>query len=48
MNIPDKEIIHIGQKPIQRGGRIQFLNLLDANGLKEGDVVDVYLRKVKP
>lgn len=42
------DLINCGERTIQEQGRIAIKEVLDANGLKKGDRVEVFLKKVEP
>ncbi len=39
------ELINCGERRIQKLGRISILAFLESNGLKAGDVVEVFIKK---
>lgn len=40
-----KNLINCGERTIQKMGRISIKAFLEQNGLKEGDIVEVFLKK---
>ena len=39
------DLINCGERKIQKLGRIAIKDVLERNGIKEGDSVEVYLKK---
>ncbi len=38
-------LINCGERKIQKLGRIAISDILESNGLKEGEVVEVFIKK---
>jgi bifunctional DNA-binding transcriptional regulator/antitoxin component of YhaV-PrlF toxin-antitoxin module len=48
MTVPQKELINFGPRTIQVKGRIALQEtIMEKHGIAEGDIVEVYLRKVE-
>lgn len=41
------ELINCGERTIQKLGRIAIKDILKKNNIEDGDVVEVYIKKVK-
>lgn len=39
------DLINCGERKIQKLGRVAIKDILESNGLKEGDVVEVFIKK---
>lgn len=40
-------LINCGERKIQKMGRLAIKDVLRSNGLKEGDIVEVFIKKLR-
>jgi len=45
--IMNSNLISLGERIIQKTGRIAIADVMTRNGLKEGDIVNVFIQKVE-